>query len=154
MAKDLAPLIRSREEKLHANIHEAVAEYAKLRGKFQLTRSKIFSLWKPFSYITILETYIRFGQNLYFNGARHWVITIARIDIVPEYQRQGCFTRLLRHVEQLALEFDFAYVQVELIHNEHLAAFLLRDGYINERFAITGDPVDANAPTLIKRIGE
>jgi len=101
-----------------------------------------------------MEAYIRFGQNLYFNGARHWVITIARIDVHPECQRQEFFTRLLRHVEQVALENDFAYVQVELIHNEHLAAFLLRDGYVNERFAITGDPVDANAPTLIKRIKE
>lgn len=109
------------------------------------TRSLLF-VCEDFTHEKQLEVYLRFSNGMGSRGA----ITIARIDVAPKYQKQGYFTRLLRLLEKLALRYQLAYVRVELVHNEHLEAFLQRDGFTKDRFATVGDFVDS--PTWIKRI--
>lgn len=68
------------------------------------------------------------------DGARVRCLDVANIEVPGPLQKSGIFSRWLLNAEALA-RGEYGCVMVENVLNEHLPAYLLRNGYI-ERFDI------------------
>jgi GNAT superfamily N-acetyltransferase len=57
-------------------------------------------------------------------------LDIASVEVVPKHQGKGLWATFARHAEELAVEFNIAYVFVESILNPRLAQGLAKHGYL------------------------
>ena len=97
------------------------------------------------SYKTI-RCYMRKGRVL-IDGEVHTALTIANITnsrrarngvFNPKHKRTGLFSEFETFVRQMALQYGYDGVYVELVHNEFLPDVLVRYGY--KRVNIRGIP--------------
>lgn len=72
--------------------------------------------------------YIR-AQKRFIAHQMREVITIASIEVSPQFQRQGLFKRLVERLERVARDKSMYALVVESVQNPNLAAYLQLNGF-------------------------
>lgn len=72
--------------------------------------------------------YIR-AQKRFIDSQMREVITIASIEVSPQFQRQGLFKRLVERLETVVRDRGMYALVVESVLNPDLAAYLERSGF-------------------------
>lgn len=95
--------------------------------------------------------YVRRGKHrLVLEEGIVRTLDIGSVCVNEKYWRRGIFKRLLKRVEQVAAELHLP-VYVECISNDHLYAYLLRQGYQQAYHVMTPDGVGLADRCLFKR---
>lgn len=72
--------------------------------------------------------YIR-AQKRFISHQMREVITIASIEVSPQFQRQGLFKRLVERLEQVVRDKGMYALVVESVQNPDLAQHLAKSGF-------------------------
>ena len=76
-----------------------------------------------------LNSYLRAGRNFFLHGQRKLALTVARVEVLPEYQRKGICNSYFQWLEAAARIHGYDVIVVESVFNLNLRDSLLRKFY-------------------------